>query len=98
MHKFLVKLLGKPIKYYDILMSSKTEKVSITEAQVNTVASALQVNVITAIAYDAKDLAKDLRAIKNIKELPKNKKKEPFGYSVSICASNFGIIVPVISV
>lgn len=76
------------MKYYETLMSSKREKVSITETQINTVTNALQVTMLPAKAYGVKDLAKDITAIKNINELPKNKKKEPLPYLGSFVLEN----------
>lgn len=77
MLKYLERMLGKPIKYYETLMSSKAENFAVKEIDIEKVINALQPHIITAKTYNIDIVNDDSQEIKNHLQIPKNKKKEP---------------------
>jgi hypothetical protein len=77
MLKYLERILGKPIKYYETLMSSKTENFAVKENDIQKVLNALQPHIITAKTYNIDIEIDDSLEINSHLQIPKNKKKEP---------------------
>jgi hypothetical protein len=83
MFKYLEKILGKPIKYYETLMASKSEKAVITKTEMNKVLEELQAFVLPAKAYNLDLKENSYSPLKQLVQTPKNKKGEPIAFKGS---------------
>lgn len=77
MFKYLERILGKPMKYYETLMSSKTENFEVNEIDIKTVLQAIEPHAIPSTVYQINSNSYDSIKLKNSLIVPKNKKKEP---------------------
>jgi hypothetical protein len=77
MFTYLQKLLGKPIKYYEMLMQSKSEHATITQKDIDTVYEQLKPHELKAIVYTEKREVYNIIASDFVKEIPVNKKGDP---------------------
>jgi hypothetical protein len=80
MFTYLEKILGKPLKYYESLMASKSEKAVITKDQINKVLLELRPLSLPAMAFDSeiKDVANSL--LNPLVRTPKNTKGDQLSF------------------
>jgi hypothetical protein len=83
MFKYLEKILGKPIKYYETLMASKSEKAVITKIEINKVLEELEAYVLPAKAYNLDLKENSYSLLKQLVQTPKNKKGELIAFKGS---------------
>ena len=81
MFKYLEKLLGKPIRFYENLMASKTEQTAITSMDINKVVKALEPYVLKAFSYENDTMSFSSYPLEGIYAIPQNKKEIDFIYT-----------------
>jgi hypothetical protein len=74
MFTYLEKILGKPIRYYESLMASKSEKAVITKAEINKVLIELQPVALPAKAYNLDIKEDNYSSLNQLVKIPKNAK------------------------
>jgi hypothetical protein len=77
MFTYLQKLLGKPIKYYEMLMQNKSEHATITQKDIDTVYEQLKPHELNAIVYTEKREVYNILIPNYVNEIPVNKKGDP---------------------
>jgi hypothetical protein len=83
MFTYLQKLLGKPIKYYEMLMQSKSEHATITQKDIDTVYEQLKPHELKAIVYTEKREEYNSIMPDYVQEIPLNKKGNPMSFKGS---------------
>ncbi|WP_438969516.1 hypothetical protein [Nonlabens sp.] len=76
MFKYLERILGKPIKYYETLMTSKAENFTVKEVDIQSIINSLTPYVVPATTYKIDTVNHSSIELKNSLTVPKNKKKE----------------------
>lgn len=83
MFTYLQKILGKPIKYYEMLMQSKSERVSITQKDIDRVYKQLKPEELKTIVYTEKREEYNSVLSDYVQEIPLNKKGTPMSFKGS---------------
>jgi len=83
MFTYLQKLLGKPIKYYEMLMQSKSEHAAITQKHIDVVYKQLKPQELNAIVYTEKREEYNIFIPHYVKEIPVNKKGNSMSFKGS---------------
>ncbi|PPK94014.1 hypothetical protein LY01_02236 [Nonlabens xylanidelens] len=91
MFKYLEKLLGKPIRYYENLMASKKEHTEITALEIDTIVNALKPHVLKAYALEKETMSFDSYPLADIYPIPQNKKEIAFLYTGTYLFENVAI-------
>jgi hypothetical protein len=77
MFTYLQMLLGKPMKYYEMLMQSKSEHASITQKDRDSLYEQLRPHELNAIVYTEKREVYNILTPNYVTEIPVNKKGVP---------------------
>ena len=88
MFTYLQKLLGKPIKYYEMLMQSKSEHATITQKDRDRLYEQLKTHELNAIVYTEKREVYNILLPNYVNEIPVNKKGEPMLFKGSFILNN----------
>ena len=91
MFKYLEKLLGKPIRYYENLMASKTEHTEITKSEIDIIINTLKPHVLKAYALEQDAMHFDTYPLTGIYPIPQNKKEIAFKYTGTYLFDNLAI-------
>jgi hypothetical protein len=88
MFTYLQKLLGKPIKYYEMLMQSKSEHASITQKDRDSLYEQLRPHELNAIIYTEKREVYNNLTPNYFNEIPINKKGDPMLFKGNFILDN----------
>jgi hypothetical protein len=88
MFRYLEKILGKPIRYYESLMLSKSEKAVITKAEINKVLIELQPAALPAKAYNLDIKEDNYSSLNQLGKIPKNAKGDLLSFKGSFIVGN----------
>lgn len=83
MFTYLQKLLGKSISYYEMLMKSKTQQISITQKDIDSVNKQLKTIALHAVVYTEVSAQYNTMIPDHIEEIPTNEKGMPMQFKGS---------------